>query len=159
MTSEGQLSLFPECGDQCGSPLHGLESVASELADFANAVQAKVGDLVFLEVGPDRLYRIEFRRVGWKSSNGDVSVQFFEPCVDLAAAMSGHAVPDDQQWLLDLTLERGQEFDDLLGADGTREKAEVEVPEGQTGNGRKLLPGEAVLEYGRMSAQAPGARD
>ena len=115
MTSEGQLSLSPERSDQCGSPLHGLEWVASELADFGNAVQAKVGDLAFLELGPDRPDRIEFGRA--------------------------------------------QEFDDLLGADGTREKADVEVPEGQTGNGRELFSGEAVLEYWRMPAQAPGARD
>ncbi len=56
------------------SSLHGLEPIASELADFANSVQTKVGDLVFLEVGPDRLDRIEFRSVGRQTRNGDVAI-------------------------------------------------------------------------------------
>ena len=64
MTSERQFSLFPESGDEMRSPLHGLEPVACELADFANCVETEIGDLVFLEVGPDRLDRIEFRGLG-----------------------------------------------------------------------------------------------
>ena len=44
--------------------LHGPEPIASELVDLANGVETKAGDLVFLEVGPDRLDRIEFRCAG-----------------------------------------------------------------------------------------------
>ena len=159
MTSERQLGLFPEGGDECGAPLHGLEPVAGELADLPDGVQAQVGDLVFLQIGPDRLDRIEFRRVGRQAGDSDVAVQFLQPCLDQTRAVRGNAVPDDQQRPLDLALERTEEFDDLLGADGTGEESEIELPEGQPGDGRELFPGEAVLQDRRVAAQAPGARD
>lgn len=38
----------------------GLEPVADKLADFANGVEAQIGNLMFLEADPDRLNRIEF---------------------------------------------------------------------------------------------------
>ena len=63
MTLKNQFNLFPESGNQMRSSLHGLKTIASEVADFANCVQTKVGDLVFLEVAPDRFDRIEFRSV------------------------------------------------------------------------------------------------
>ena len=53
MTSKSQLSLFPEGGDQCWSPLHGLEPIAGELTDFADGVEAQIGNLMLLEIGPD----------------------------------------------------------------------------------------------------------
>jgi len=156
MTLECQFSLFPEGSDQMRSSLHGLEAIASELADFANAVQAKVGDLMFLEIGPDRLDRIEFGSVGRQACNGDVAIQLLEPGLDLATAMGGDAVPDDQQRPLNLSLERAQEFDYLFGVDGSGEKAEIELPKGKSGDRRQLLPIEAVLQYGCVPAQTPG---
>lgn len=159
MTSEGQLSLFPERGDQRWSPLHGFEPIASELADFANGVEAQISDLVLLEIGPDRLDRIEFRGVGRQARNRDMAVQFFQPGIELAAAMDGRAIPDDQQRLLDLALERAKKFDDLLGTNGAGKEPEIELRERQTRNGRELLPGKAVLKNRRLAAQAPGASD
>ena len=64
MTSERQLSLFPERGDQRRSALHGLEPITGELTDFADGVEAQIGDLMLLEIGPDRFNRIEFGSVG-----------------------------------------------------------------------------------------------
>jgi hypothetical protein len=101
-----------------GLPLHGLEPVAGELTDFADGVEAQIGNLMLLEIGPDRFNRIEFGGVGWQARHRDMSVQFFQPGADLAAAMDRRAIPDDQQRPFDLTLERAEKFDDLLGANG-----------------------------------------
>jgi hypothetical protein len=159
MTLESEFCLFPESGDQGGFALHGLEAVSGELADFANGVQAQVGDLVFLQVGPDGFDRIEFWGIRRQTRDSDMAVQLFEPGIELAAAMNGSTIPDDQKRLRDLTLERAKEFNDLLGTNGTREEAKVELPERQAGNGRELFPGEAVLKDRRLAAQAPGAGD
>ena len=49
MTSERQFSLLPECRDESRSPLHGLEPVAGELANFANGGKAQVGDKTLID--------------------------------------------------------------------------------------------------------------
>lgn len=157
MTSERQLSLFPERGDQRRSSLHGLEPIAGELTDFADGVEAQIGNLMLLEIRPDRFNRIEFGGVGRQACNRDMSVQLFEAGADLAAAMDRSAIPDDQQRSFDLTLERAEKFDDLLGANGARKEPKVELREGQAGNDRELLPGKTVLKNRRLAAQAPGA--
>lgn len=157
MTSKSQLSLFPERGDQRWSPLHRLEPIAGELADFANGAEAQIGDLMLLEIGPDRLNRIEFRGIGRQARNRKMAVQFFQPGVEFSAAMDGSAIPDDQQRFLDLTLECTEKFDDLLGTNGPGKEPEVELREGQAGNGRELLPGEAVLKNRCLTTQAPSA--
>ena len=159
MTSERQFGLFPESDDQLGSSLHGFEAVTGELADFADGVQALIGDLVLLEVRPDRLDGIELGRIGQQARYGDMSVLFFEPSFDEARAMGGDAIPNNQQRPFDLALKGAKKLDDLLGADGASEEAEIELPEGQPGDCRHLFPGETVLQHGRMSAQAPGARN
>lgn len=159
MTSERQLSLFPERSDQCWSPLHGLEPITGELTDLADCVEAQIGNLMLLEIGPDRFNRIEFGGVSRQACNRDMSVQFFQPGANLAAAMDRSAIPDDQQRPLDLTLERAEKFDDLLGANGAGKEPKVKLREGQTGNGRELLPGKTVLKNRRLAAQAPGAGD
>ena len=145
MTSEGQFSLFPGRSDQRWSPLHRLEVVAGELADFADGVEAQIGDLVLFEIGPDRLNGIEFRGIGRQARNRNMAVQLYEPGVEFSAAMDGSTIPDDQQRFLDLALEGTEKFDDLLGANGPGKEPEVELREGQTGNGRELLPSKVVF--------------
>src|SRR3954464_3564379 len=88
------------------STLHGLEAVACKLADLADGVTAQVGNLVLLEVSPDRLNRIEFGSVGRQAGNGQRSILILQPRLDLAAAADGGTTPQDSQRSLDLTRER-----------------------------------------------------
>jgi len=46
MTSRSQFSLFPERRYRRGPFLHGLEPIAGELTDFADGVQAQIGDFM-----------------------------------------------------------------------------------------------------------------
>ena len=51
--SQGQFRLLPERLNQAGSALHGLQSASCEVTHFGNRVQAQIGNLVFLQIGPD----------------------------------------------------------------------------------------------------------
>ena len=51
----------------------------------------------------------------------------------------------------------GEEFDDLLRADGLLEDLELEIPECQPGDDGQRLPVEMELEHGRLAAGRPGA--
>ena len=158
MTSERQFGLLPECGDEVRFPLHGFEAIASELANLADRIQAEVGDLVCLQVAPNGLDRIEFGSVGRQTGDGKMTALFLKPGAYLATAVDGCAIPDDQERALDLALEGAEEFDDLLRANGAGKEAEVELPERQSGDRRQLLPGEAVLQHRRVTAQTPSTR-
>lgn len=87
MTSKLQFSLFPKSSDHRWSLLHGLEPISCELSNLANCVEAQISDLVFLEVSPDCLNRVELRGIGRQACNRNMSVQLFEPGGDFAAAV------------------------------------------------------------------------
>ena len=71
--------------------------------------------------------------------------------------MSGHAIPDDEQFTLNVTLEVFQEVDHLLGSDRTGVEAKVKVPPSQSSNGRELLPIEVELQNRRLAFGTPCA--
>ena len=87
MTSESKLSLSPEADDQMRSSLHGLQAVTCEPADLCDGVAAQVGDLVLLEVSPNRFNRIELGSVGGQAGHSDGSILILEPRFDFAAAV------------------------------------------------------------------------
>ena len=74
MTSP-QRSLHPASGNDRGSFLGALESVACGRMQFAQVVGAVVGHRVALEPGPQIVDRIEVGRVGWQERNLDVTAQ------------------------------------------------------------------------------------
>src|SRR6218665_3486573 len=79
-----------------------------------------------------------------------MSVQPLLPCVEFAAAMNCRAIPDDEQWFFHVAPECPEKFDDLLRANGPGKEAKVKLSEGQSSNGRELLPGEAVPKNRRV---------
>jgi len=60
--------------------------------------------------------------------------------------VGGHAVPDDEQFSFDVTLEVVQEIDHLLGLDRTGVEAKIKVPPSQPGDGRELFPVKVELQ-------------
>ncbi len=59
---------------------------------------------------------------------------------------------------VDLCATGFEEFDHALAIDGAEEKSEVEVPEGQSGNRRELMPFEVVLDDRSVPTSRPSAR-
>src|SRR5574337_1209049 len=154
---QGEFGLLPEGANQFRSALHRLQATAREVADLGQVSRAQVGDLVLLQVGPDRFDRIQFGGVGRQEGNRDPAVLLFEPLPHAPTLVRADAVPNDQQLVPDLALESAQEFDDLFASDCTVDEAEVEAPPGEPGDGRHLLPGEALLDDRGMPTQPPSA--
>jgi len=84
-------------------------------------------------------------------------MQTFQVCAHESAAVGGHAVPDDEQLALDVTLEVFQEINYLLGLDRTGVEAKVKVPPRQPGDSRELLPVEVELQYRGLAFGTPCA--
>src|SRR6476659_1342073 len=70
---QGQFGLLPKCLDQLRSSLHGSQAPTCEVADFSKVRWTQVGDLMLLQIGPDRLDRIELGRVRRQERDGDAS--------------------------------------------------------------------------------------
>jgi len=66
--------------------------------------------------------------ISWETFYPDFTVQTFQVRTHESAAVGGHAVPDDEQLALDVTLKVFQEIDHLLGFDRTGVEAKVKVP-------------------------------
>ena len=112
--SQREFGLLPEGADQFWSALHGLQSPSSEVAHLGKVRGAQVGDLVLLQIGPDRLNRVKFGRIRGQEGDSDAPVLRFEPVLDESALVRPHAVPDDQQRLLQVSAQRLEELDVLL---------------------------------------------
>jgi len=100
---------------------------------------------VLFPVTPEILHRVKFRGIRWETFHPDFAVQTFQVRSHESAAVGGHAVPDDEQLALDVTLEVFQEIDHLLGLDRTGVEAKIKVPPRQPGDGRELFPVEVEL--------------
>jgi len=156
MTSNRQFGLLPERGDESRSALHRPEPVACEGPHFADRIQAQIGQLAVLHVAPDVFDRVEFRRIRGQAFQDQVSGERFDVVFNHSATVRRQAVPDHQQLAANLLDQRLQEFDELWAADRAGMKAEIEVPEADPGDHRQLLPGEAVLQDGRLAFRCPG---
>ena len=106
---------------------------------------AQVGQLVLFPVTPEVLHGVKLWGISWETFHPDFALQAFQVRTDELAAVSGYAVPDDQQLSSYVTLEVFQEVYHLLGLDRTGVKAKVKIPPRQASDGRELLPVEVKL--------------
>ena len=67
------------------------------------------------------------------------------------------AIPDDQQWPLQVGLERLEEFDDLFLLDAALVQPEQAVAARQACDDRDMVPVEVKLDDGRLPLGRPGA--
>src|ERR1700758_4892897 len=73
-----------------------------------------VGQRVALQPGPQGFDRVHVRRVRRQERDLDVSIQAVQVLAHQTTAMRLQAIPDHQQRLLQVGLERLEEFDDLF---------------------------------------------
>ena len=156
MTSNRQLSLFPESGDDLRSALHGFQAAAGVTLYFVDRLGAQAGQLALLGVAKQVLDRIELGRVTGQALQHDLVVERFDVVANGAASMRGKSVPDDRQLRADLRFERLEELDQLWALDRTTKEPEVETPERDPGDQRERVPVEAVLNRRRAAFWRPG---
>ena len=79
-------------------------------------------------VTPEVLHGVKLWGISWETFHPDFAMQAFQVRTDELAAVSGYAVPDDQQLAFDVTLEVIQKINYLLGLDRTGVEPKVKVP-------------------------------
>src|SRR3990170_6523260 len=109
-----------------------------------------------LPVPPQVFHRVELRRVRGQSLDGNPPSLLLQVFPYQPAAVAGQAVPDDQQLSRQVARELPQEIDHLWTADRPGIDAEVEVPQGDPGDGRERLPVEVILEHRGLPTRGPG---
>jgi hypothetical protein len=103
------------------------------------------------------LNRIEFRRIGRKIFDRDLTLQRIEELAYQFASMCRQAIPDHQQRSAQMLEQMGEEDNRFLFAHGFVEDLEIEVPESQAAGDRYGLPVEVILQHRRFPAGSPRA--
>ena len=156
MTSP-QRSLHPTSSDNRRALLSTLEFVARSRVQLAQIVGTVVGQSMAFEPGPQVLDRIHVRRVRWQEGDLNVPIQAIQILAHQATALRPQAVPDNQQRLLQMRLERLEKFDDLRFLDAALVQTEQAVGARESSNDRDVSPIEVKLNDGRLSLGRPGA--
>jgi hypothetical protein len=156
MTSP-QRSLHPASGDDRGSLLSTLELVARGRMQLAQIVGTVVGQRMPFEPGPQVLHGVQVQRIGPQECDLDISGQAVQILAHQAAAVRFQAIPDDQQRLLQMGLERLEEFDDFFFLDAALVQPEQAVGAAQASDDRDVVPVEVKLNDGRVPLGGQGA--
>lgn len=152
-----EFCLFPEGFHQPRTAAHPPQRLPGRPAQLGEVLWAEVRQFMLFAVTPDVFHRIEFGRVSRQILQMDVPTLSGYKLAHQATAVDGQAVPNNQQPEANVPLEVFQELDYLRSLDAPREKAEVEIPEGNPSHGRKALPVEGVLQDRSLAARSPSA--
>lgn len=106
---------------------------------LAEVVGTVVGYGVALEPGPQVFDRVHVGRVGRQECNLNVPVHTVQVLAHQATTVRLQIIPDHQQQLLQVGLERLEEIDDLLILDATLMKPEQAVRARQSGDDRHMV--------------------
>lgn len=112
---------------------------------------------MLLAISPDVFDRIKFRCIGWQTLQMNVAVLLGNVFPDQPAAVRGQTIPDDRQLAANVQLEVFEKLDHLRSLDAAGEEAEVEIPDGDAGHGRKTLPVEGILQHRSLAPRRPGS--
>src|SRR3984893_2594348 len=108
-------------------------------------------------IAPEVLHWVAFWRVGGQALQFESGPLTGDPVLDQATAVSGKAVPDDQQPAREMAQEMSQKLDHLGTANGSWKEAEIETPPRYPGHRREQLPVEMILQHWGLSARRPRA--
>jgi hypothetical protein len=147
----------PTSTDDPGSATHPAQGSRGVQPQFPSVGDEQVGDLMFLEVGPQIFDRVEFRGVSGKLFQPEPSTTFPQHRLDRLAPVDGGTVPDDEQFARHVAEERLEEFGGPLPVDTPFVKSEVKVPEGETRDEREFVPIEGLAEHRGLAAWRPRA--
>jgi len=119
-------------------------------------LRAQVGKFMVLPVPPQEFDRVQLWGIGRQLLDDNPPSLPRQVLPYQPTAVAGQAVPDDQQLSRQVAREVPQKIDHLWTADRPGIEAEIEVPQGDPGDGRERLPVEVILQDGRLAPWRPG---
>ncbi len=155
---KGELGLFPEGCDESLSALAAPEFGPREGAELREILGTEIRHLVLFPVRPEVFDRVELRSIGREEFKLNLAVLGVNPCAHQTAGMDLQTIPDYEQLAADqVPPQVSEEVEDLGGTDAALDQLEVDVPEGDTSDGRELVPGETVLQDWGVTSGRPGS--
>jgi hypothetical protein len=118
---------------------------------------AEVWHRMRLQVAPDALDRVEFRRVSGQILEGDRTFALFYEGAHEFGAVCLQSIPDDQQLPAYGLGESLEKLNDLRTADRAGVQPKVKAQKAHSCDRRKLLPAEAILKDGSLTPWSPGS--
>ena len=117
----------------------------------------QVGNLMSLEMPPHILHRIEFGRVSRQPFNHDAPLGGRHIVFDQHAAVNRCAIPDEQHFSANVSLEVLEKLDDLEAFDAAGVNLEIKSPEGQAPDDRKAFPVERLVQHRSLAPRRPSS--
>ena len=106
---------------------------------------------------PEQIFHgVQFRRICRQKCHLNFAVKIVEEFTNLATLMDFEAIPDYEQLLANLTVQRLQEFNALGRSNSTWKQSKVNLPPADPSNDRQLLPVETVLQDRCLPFGCPG---
>lgn len=126
--------------------------------EFPSLGGDQIGNLMSFEVAPHILDRVEFRRISRQPFNHDAPLGGGYIVFDQHTPMDRCAIPDNQHFPGDMSLEVAQKLDDLETFNTTSMNLEIEPPERQATDDRKAFPVEGFVQHWGLPTRSPSAR-
>src|SRR5262249_47421673 len=125
------------------------------VAQFAESLRTKVAKLMVLPVAPDVLHRIKLRSIGGQVLNADGAIFLGQKVLAKPATVGFGAVQNHKKLLFDVTFKMGEKLNNLRVFNTARMELKIEIPPGNPGNRRKLLPVKTILQNRCLSFRRP----
>lgn len=109
------------------------------------------------EVPPHIFNRIEFGRVSRQPFDHEATFGGGHVVFDQYTPVDRCAIPDDQDFSWNMSLEMAQKLDDLETFDAAGMNLEIKPPQSQAADDRKAFPVEGFVEHRGLPTGCPGA--
>lgn len=155
--SQREIGLFPE-GAHEGWPCPFPAELTARLGPkLAQVPRTEVRQAMVLQVAPQGLHGIKFRRVSRQLGEMHFPGMALQQELHLLDSVHGQPIPDDQHWAADLAAELTEELGCLRSPDRALVETEVEVPSGDPCDHTDMVPAEAELKLRCLAKWGPSA--
>src|SRR5690242_8834334 len=125
------------------------------VTQFAESLRTEISKLMVLPVAPDVFHGIKLRSIGRQVLNRDGAGLLGHEVLDQPATVRFGAIPNHQKLLFDVTLKMREKLNNLGAFNTARMELKVEIPPGNPGYRRKLLPVKTILQHRSLPFRRP----
>src|SRR6516165_3963319 len=125
------------------------------VAQLGKGLRTEVWKFMVLPIPPYVFHRIKLRGVGWQVFQTDRALLIGHKLLNQTAAVGFGAVPNHQQFLLDVTPKMAEKLHHLGTANTALVQLKVKIPPGDPGHRGKRLPVKAILQHRGLTFGRP----